>query len=191
MPNGTYSTESRYFLVFGIKPNNCLTNVSKAIRYTDLLQWKMLPKSLHMLSLEAERTYLTLFENCRIVDPPTGRRSQADPYESNDFRWTIKARPKKGINKKRSKEFLDVQTNKVAASDLSYSEESLRALFLAALAHDLLTPLLYLTSALGTTYFIGFSASSTELFPFGSCFHPLTLKTLMSSLLCLKCSFLA
>jgi len=70
-------------------------------------------------------------------------------------------------------EFLDVQTKKVAASDLSYSEESLRALFLAALAHDLLTPLLYFTSALGTTYFIGFSASSTELFPFGSCFHPL------------------
>jgi K+-sensing histidine kinase KdpD len=31
----------------------------------------------------------------------------------------------------------------VAASDLSYSEESLRTLFLAALAHDLLTPFLY------------------------------------------------
>ena len=82
-------------------------------------------------------------------------------------------------------EFLDVQTKKVAASDLSYSEESLRALFLAALAHDLLTPLLYFTSALGTTYFIGFSASSTELFP-----SP-PKKTLMSSLLCLKCPFLA
>jgi hypothetical protein len=41
------------------------------------------------------------------------------------------------------KEFLDVQTKTVAASDLSYSEESLRALFLAALAHDLLTPLLF------------------------------------------------
>lgn len=41
------------------------------------------------------------------------------------------------------KEFVDVQTKTVAASDLSYSEESLRALFLAALAHDLLTPLLF------------------------------------------------
>ena len=135
MPNGTYSTESRYFLVFGIKPN-CLTNVSKAIRYTDLLQLKIWPKSLHMLSLEAEGTYLTLFENCRIVDPPTGIRSRADPYESNDFRWTVKARQKIEVNK-RSKEFGDVQTKTVAASDLSYSEESLRALFLAALAHDL------------------------------------------------------
>jgi len=128
MPNGTYSTESRYFLVFGIKPNNCLTNVSKAIRYTDLLQWKIWPKS---LKLEAEGTYCTLFENCRI----------ADPYESNDFRWTVKARPKIGVNKIRSKDFLDVQTKTVAASDRDYSEESLRALFLAALAHDLLTPL--------------------------------------------------
>ena len=98
MPNGTYSTESRYFLVFGIKPN-CLTNVSKAIRYTDLLQLKIGPKSLHMLSLEAEGTYLTLFENCRIVDPPTGIRSRADPYESNDFRWTVKARQKIEVNK--------------------------------------------------------------------------------------------
>ena len=173
MPNGTYSTESRYFLVFGIKPN-CLTNVSKAIRYTDLLQLEIWPKSLHMLSLEAEGTYL--IENSRIVDPPTGIRSRADPHESNDFRWTVKARQKIGVNKIRSKEFLDVQTKTVAASDLSYSEESLRALFLAALAHDLLTPLLYWTSALGTTYFIGFSPSSTERFPFGSCFHPLPLE---------------
>lgn len=67
----------------------------------------------------------------------------------------------------------------------------MRALSLAALAHDLLTQLLYLTAADGTTYFIGFSPSSTELFPFGSCFRPLTLKTLMSSLPCLKCPFLA
>jgi len=85
MPKGTYSTESRYFLLFGIKPN-CLTNVSKAIRYTDLLQFKVWPISLNMLSLEAEGTYLTLFENCRIVDPPTGIRSRADQYSSNDFR---------------------------------------------------------------------------------------------------------
>ena len=79
------------------------------------------------------------------------------------------------------------------ASDLSYSKENLRALFLAVLAHDLVTPLLSFTftNALGTPYFIAFSPSSTELFPFGSCFHPLTLKTLMSSLLCLKFPFLA
>lgn len=43
----------------------------------------------------------------------------------------------------RSKTLLDVQTKTIAASDLPYSEESLRALFLAALAHDLLTPLLF------------------------------------------------
>jgi hypothetical protein len=86
--------------LFGIKPNNCLTNVSKAIR-RDLLQWKMGPKF-------AWEGPCPLW--CRIVDPPTGIRSRADPYESNYFRWTVKARSKREVNKIRSKEFLDVQT---------------------------------------------------------------------------------
>lgn len=99
---------------------NCLTNSCISGYQIDLLQWEIWPKSAWSWSS------CTLFENSRI----------ADPYESNDFRRQSQAKNRSQSNK----EYWFCRcTKKVAADDRDYSEESLRALFLGALAHDLLT----------------------------------------------------
>lgn len=82
-------------------------------------------------------------------------------------------------------------TDKDSCFDLSYSEESLGALFLAALAHDLLTPLFISLLLEGQALsFLLLRSLEYRALSF-RILTPLIWKTKRSSLLCLKRPFLA